>query len=319
MCLLVVCINAHPSYPFICAHNRDEQRDRLARDDSLESETGILCSRDAQAGGMVLGYNIFSGNFAALTNVRSTIRWPEDVRTSRGTLVEHVVANGVVGCTQFLSNNSVEAFQIVAGSICGQTPSLSHIWWAPSPDEEDAALWADPRQVPLHAGSQDLKRGVFVISNENPGIGLQWPKCGWVQKQVEALLQTLPAEASLHLLHEGLEHIMSQSDIPDLDMPTRLPHCFPVERELLLHTGPFCPWREQLPGFGTVSQRVLVSDAVGEELYYYHRSTNVHDSSGRPTLGSWGRHCIPWPAPLPVSAVRGSPMEMHRTLRHARL
>ena len=35
MCILVVALQCHPAFPFICAHNRDEERDRPTLEDGI--------------------------------------------------------------------------------------------------------------------------------------------------------------------------------------------------------------------------------------------------------------------------------------------
>ena len=136
MCILVVALQCHPAFPFICAHNRDEERDRPTLEDGawkqwlcmnafeptcylclhhvcwstaiisvfylwfigfafvffrvcwcrlvlldsgwgIEPDSGLLCGRDAQAGGFVLGLHVQRGYFAALTNCRcrAARRW----------------------------------------------------------------------------------------------------------------------------------------------------------------------------------------------------------------------------------------------------
>merc|ERR1712129_90222 len=108
-----------------------------------------------------------------------------------------------------------------------------------------------------------------------------WPKCSWVRSEVESLLQSLPAEDAMlvQTVHASLARIMSQSDIPGLGLPAKPPRYYCAEQEALLQTGPFAPWRPASTRFGTVSQRVLVSNARTAELHYFYRSTNGKPSS----------------------------------------
>ena len=43
------------------------------RDLGIEADTQLLCGRDAQAGGFVLGLHVQHGHFAALTNCRCRV------------------------------------------------------------------------------------------------------------------------------------------------------------------------------------------------------------------------------------------------------
>merc|ERR1712216_882300 len=147
-------------------HNRDEERDRPASEDAYELDTKILCSRDGQDGGMVLGVHAGSGNFAALTNIRSTIKWSPELRTSRGRLVEHLVQNGPSSAATYLEENRLDPFHVVAGDVCNSAPALTYTWKAPSLEKEEATPWTDPVQVPVRTSCRELAAGVFVISNE---------------------------------------------------------------------------------------------------------------------------------------------------------
>ena len=54
----------------------------LPTDLGIETDTQLLCGRDAQAGGFVLGLHVQHGHFAALTNCRCRV----------------LAGNGDVGC-----------------------------------------------------------------------------------------------------------------------------------------------------------------------------------------------------------------------------
>ncbi|CAE7732367.1 unnamed protein product [Symbiodinium necroappetens] len=292
MCILVVAVGCHPSLPFICAHNRDEQRDRPSRDDSLEEDTQLLCGRDIQAGGTVLGLHAAGGGFAALTNCRTTVKWPEDQRTSRGRLVEFLAVNGTAGAEEFIQSRKIDPFHALAGHIFCDAPEIHYFWSAP-PDtgEQASSKWS--------AGHRILERGVFVVSNETPA-GEAWPKCLWLRRAVEDFLEQLrrrgekasDASELVSQVHAGLAEIMSRSDVPELKVPSRLPKWFPEAVEEKLHSGPFCPWRPDLETFGTVSQRILVCDGVKRQTHYFYRPTNL---GSPPQLGPWRSFLIRWP------------------------
>eukprot|EP00439_Symbiodinium_sp_Y106_P057823 s4225_g8.t1 len=238
----------HPSLPFICAHNRDEQRDRPSRDDSLEEDTQLLCGRDIQAGGTVLGLHAVGGGFAALTNCRTTVKYecqylhPTTRRSGQLTarpfletflhmaarrLVEFLAVNGTAGAEEFICSRKIDPFHALAGHIFCDSPEIHYFWSAP-PDtgEQESSRWS--------AGHRILERGVFVVSNENPA-GEAWPKCFWLRRAVEDFLEQLKtgdkasdASELVGQVHAGLAEIMSRSDVPELKDPAMsLPKWFP--------------------------------------------------------------------------------------------
>ena len=86
MCILTVAANAHPDYPLVIAHNRDEYFARTAAPLAMRGD--ILCATDAASGGTWMGLNVRSGAVAALTNVRCA---PRAGSRSRGELVLRVL------------------------------------------------------------------------------------------------------------------------------------------------------------------------------------------------------------------------------------
>ncbi len=91
MCLIVLAWRVRPDLPLVVAANRDEWRDRPAREAHWwPDRPGILAGRDLQAGGTWMGLTR-TGRFAAVTNFRD----PSDRRPaarSRGTLVAEFLA-----------------------------------------------------------------------------------------------------------------------------------------------------------------------------------------------------------------------------------
>ncbi|CAE6947924.1 unnamed protein product [Symbiodinium natans] len=211
MCILVAALGCHPSLPFICAHNRDEQRDRPSRDDGLEEDSQLLCGRDVKAGGTVLGVHAVGGGFAALTNCRTTVKWPEDERTSRGLLVEFLAANGTAQAEEFIRSRKIDPFHAIAGHIFCDSPEISYFWSAPAEgvQGQDAEGWSSGRKI--------LDRGVFVVSNENP-LGETWPKCAWLRREVQAFLDQLPGS---RWTIAGVSHVPLKSRGLNVGLPNR--------------------------------------------------------------------------------------------------
>jgi len=294
---LVVAIGCHPALPLIIAHNRDENRDRPSGDDQLEDTTGIVCGRDLQAGGMVIGVHSTSGHFAALTNCRTHLRRVSDPSSavSRGRLVEYLATHEREAALQFLETNRerLEGFHVVFGNIFRKSPHLEYAWAAP----DDDGNWFNGR-------SRIVPNKVSVICNENPALdAVAWPKSEWLKDQVSRFIHGLPENPSVEAVRLGISSIMDRYDVPGICPPECLPTCFPREKEVLLHTGPFTPWREQFPEFGTVSQRIIVSHALTKELSYFYRSTNVQTGlssmESPPKKSPWQHLLLGWPRNLP--------------------
>lgn len=287
MCILVVALHCHPSFPFICAHNRDEYRSRPSGQERLEPDTQIICGRDLLAGGIVMGLHSERGHFAVLTNVRTHHKRDPATRTSRGSLVEHIVAHGPESAEGFVAANKLDGFHLVYGNIFGKEPQLRYSWCCPQEDPQG-------RLVAWSENAQDMKQGVFVISNENILESSVWPKTEWLRGQVAEFLRSLPHSPvpETETVHAALEEIMGRFDIEHLQPPKKLPRWFPESKERRLHTGAFAPWTRDFPEFGTVSQRIVVNKTCNEngslDIRYYHRCTNVGASEDAPP------RCAPW-------------------------
>lgn len=85
-------------------------------------------------------------------------------------------------------------------------------------------------------------------------------------------------------LQLALAELMSRYDVPGLQLPTVMPKVLPADVEASLHSGPFCPWRPTVKAFGTVSQRILLSDARTRCCHYFYRSTNEPPEAEGPSI-----------------------------------
>ena len=94
MCITAVALEAHPCFPFILVHTRDEDWDRATEPvqthDDGNGNGALVFARDVQAGGTFLGLNLRTFGFGALTNIRSNVPRP-DHTPSRGELVIRIV------------------------------------------------------------------------------------------------------------------------------------------------------------------------------------------------------------------------------------
>lgn len=313
----MVAIGCHPAYPLICAHNRDENRDRPSSGERLEPETGLVCGRDLRAGGCVMGLDSSSGRFAALTNVRTRHKRDPATVTSRGRLVEHLVCGRSPPLSEYIDEHLLDPFHVVCGDAFAEDPCVQYARCCPEEDEAGSVVRFETSAV------QEVGQGVFVVSNEDRAAGSgTWPKCNWLQEQVAGFMAALPVAPPppVEAVHAGIAEIMGRFGVPEIGPPARLPDHFAPQQEGLLHTGPFCPWRAGFPHFGTVSQRVLIRDSGA--VRYYHRSTNVGaaEACAPPRCGPW--ECITIPVlpsePAGAERAKSSRGEREGTLDGAR-
>ena len=103
---MAVAIGAHPDYPLIVAHNRDEHLARTAT--PLAQHNEVICATDEESGGTWMGMNVVTGVIAALTNVRAHGSGKPGTR-SRGELVSRVLAGDVPAATTATSATSAGA------------------------------------------------------------------------------------------------------------------------------------------------------------------------------------------------------------------
>lgn len=288
----MIAVGCHPVFRLVLAHNREEKRNRPSGEEQLESSTKLICGRDLQAGGTVMGMHSVLGHFAALTNCASPHTRDAATRTSRGKLVEHLMMHGPEAAASFLSSNELEGFHVVFGNVFSEDPHVSYAWNFPEEDATGALQdWK--------GGHKELGSEVFVVSNENFTMDESWPKCQWLKKQVQEFMEALPVSPppEAALVHRGLAEIMGKHGVSGIQPPPRWPRDFPPEKETLLHTGAFSPWTQEFPEFGTVSQRIVLSDAQRKVVSWYHRSTNLKDEkSEAPVIGEWDCLQVPWPS-----------------------
>lgn len=94
MCLVLIALDSHPSFPLIVAANRDEFYDRPTAAAAFWADgPAVLGGRDLTAGGTWLGVDR-TGRFAAVTNYRQGQREAAGVR-SRGLLVSEFLLSKV--------------------------------------------------------------------------------------------------------------------------------------------------------------------------------------------------------------------------------
>lgn len=144
MCILLVAIGVHESYPLVLAANRDERFDRPTAPVAFwDDYPEVLGGRDLEHGGTWLGVTR-SGKVAALTNYRESP--PETPKLSRGQII-----------SDFLTGSAAPGEYLSAiGRMGSQYPGFN-------------LLVGDFRTLRYASNRTDsvitLERGVFGLSN----------------------------------------------------------------------------------------------------------------------------------------------------------
>jgi len=174
MCLILIALNSHPTYPLIVAANRDEWRARpTAALDYWQTDPVILAGRDLKAGGSWLGI-ARNGRLAAVTNLRHGLQSATKPR-SRGQLV-----------TDFLTSNETaeEYIATLEKNVDDYNPFNF--------------LLADQNQIwcycSVNSALTPVHEGIHCISNGLPTE--QWPKTERSKQLLSRALHREPLEAS---------------------------------------------------------------------------------------------------------------------------
>ena len=227
MCLLLLALDTHATYPLILLANRDEYYERPSASARFWAEApSVLAGKDLRAGGTWLGITR-KGRIAAVTNYRD----PASIKQgapSRGRLVSDFLL-GQLGPEEYIDKLDREAvkyngFNLIFGDK-GQ-----YYWYSNRGD-----------------GVQSLGPGVFGLSNHL--LDTPWPK---VVRGKDALTSLLSGQRAPSL--EELFHILGDGTVAD---DASLPHTgVELEWERILS-----PIFIKSPTYGTRSSTVMLIDA----------------------------------------------------------
>lgn len=188
MCLLLMAVNRHPTYPLILLANRDEYYDRPSAPACFwEEQPSVLAGKDLRAGGTWLGMTR-KGRIAAVTNYRDPASIKEGA-PSRGGLVSNFFL-GQEGPLEYLDKLDEEAgkyngFSLIIG-------------------DQGQLYWYSNRGH----GVQSLPPGIHGLSNHL--LDTPWPK---VAKSRDALAHLLSEQENPSL--EELFRILTDHTIAD--------------------------------------------------------------------------------------------------------
>jgi uncharacterized protein with NRDE domain len=195
MCLILIALNTHGTFPLVVAANRDEFFSRpTAAAQFWDDAPDILAGRDLSAGGTWLGITR-QGRFAALTNVREPGKALPDA-PSRGKLVSDFLS-GTNSAQNYLEDLSVTAnpyngFNLLCGSL-------------------DEGLWHFSNRSLNSAPVRSLAAGIYGVSNHQ--LDTPWPKVAQGKSDLQRALAALPVEEPLFDLLRN-ENIYEDSLLP---------------------------------------------------------------------------------------------------------
>jgi uncharacterized protein with NRDE domain len=240
MCLLLMALNRHSTYPLILLANRDEYYERPSASARFWDEApSVLAGKDLRAGGTWLGITR-KGRIAAVTNYRD----PASIKQgapSRGRLVSDFLL-GQRGPEEYIDKLDGEAgkyngFNLIVG-------------------EKGQDYWYSNRGD----GARPLSAGIYGLSNHL--LDTPWPK---VAKSKDALAQLLSEQKAPSLEELFLiltDHtIAGDEDLPDTGVG--------LEWERILS-----PIFIVSPTYGTRSSTVLLLD-VQDRVTFVEKTFNA--------------------------------------------
>jgi uncharacterized protein with NRDE domain len=239
MCLLLMALNRHSTYPLIFLANRDEYYERPSAPARFwEEAPSVLAGKDLRAGGTWLGISK-DGRIAAVTNYRDPSSIKENA-PSRGRLVSGFL----------LGHREPLEYLDILKKDAGRYNGFNLIM-----GEKDRLYWYSNRGRRV----QSLRPGIYGLSNHL--LDTQWPK---VARGKEALTRLLSMQADPS--DEELFRILADRTPAD---DASLPHTgVDLEWERIL-----APIFIKSPLYGTRSSTVLLIDA-GNRVTFIEKTFN---------------------------------------------
>jgi uncharacterized protein with NRDE domain len=227
MCLLLMALNAHATYPLILLANRDEYYERPSASAHFWAEApSVLAGKDLRAGGTWLGITR-KGRIGAVTNYRDPASTKQGA-PSRGRLLSDFLL-GQLGPEEYIDKLDREAGKYNGFNLIGGEKG-QYYWYSNRGD-----------------GVRFLSAGIYGLSNHL--LDTPWPK---VAKSKDALVHLL-SEREAPCLEELFliltDHtIAGDDDLPDTGVG--------LEWERILS-----PVFIKSPTYGTRSSTVVLIDA----------------------------------------------------------
>ena len=325
MCIMVLAVGAHPDFPFVLAHNRDEHFARAAG--SLTLHGDVLCALDLQSGGTWMGANVRTGAVAALTNVRAS---PSRPSRSRGELVLRVLR----GDARATTTREYQNYNLLHGELRRDGTLLKARLTVCAPPERAPRTHALPLSaLPFVAAKSNDHGGAWTSAASDLTDDCTWPKAAWLQQAVASALSNEDVQAARgeagargHLLDafathlsattmEGSAHAARASRVlpsqwsdvtteverrmqrAPLVTPFDLESNIDLETELQAANAPASGNRRgcseasgsSSAAYGTVSQSVIVACLSEGCVFYAYREMKREQSETMPAAGKRGR------------------------------
>ncbi|CAJ1939704.1 unnamed protein product [Sphenostylis stenocarpa] len=246
MCISVFMWQAHPKYPFILLHNRDEFYSRPTHPLAWWGGETILGGRDALGGGTWLG-STRTGRIAFLTNFREVETLPHP--KTRGDLplrflqsnespqefAEHVVREA----------HQYNGFNLVLADIC--TSTMVYVFNRPNQDNHPSVALVTP--------------GIHVLTNAS--LDAPWPKAERLRQSFKEFIDEY-GESDFPI-KEMVEKLLTNTV---KDEECMLPGIHPPKREYPLSS--IFVETELSPGgpYGTRSSSALLVKSNKEVSFY---------------------------------------------------
>lgn len=281
MCIVIIALHQHPSYPLIIASNRDEFRARPCRASSWWSDgdgddddpsTSILAGKDMKESGTWLGITK-SGRIACITNYRDMKNRQERTdATSRGKLVvqylkEETTPNDFM--KHFLGPDDAckyNGFNLLLGQLSMLSMDLN--WCSNVKNSNDTHPSSAKISEPPPLLQQHLETGIHVISNAH--LNTPWLKSERLRKHLTQIIHpSIHNNSAIELTNrifqalQDSEPAQNDDDLPDTGIG--------LEWERLL-SSIFV----NTPAYGTVCSTVILID-THQTVRWEERS---YDASG---------------------------------------
>ncbi|KAF7834547.1 transport and Golgi organization 2-like protein [Senna tora] len=244
MCIAVFLWQAHPLYPFLLLHNRDEYYSRPTQPLAWWPDDKILGGRDRQAGGTWLA-STRNGRVALITNFRE--RKELSNPKSRGELPIRFLESSM-SAREFAEQILKEAdqyngFNLILVDICNRT-----------------MLYVTNRAKGDNPSVSEITPGIHVLTNAS--LDAAWPKGERLRHNFKELVDQYGE--SEYPIKEMVEKLMTNTI---KDEESLLPGIHPPQREYPLSSifvEVDFPWGR----YGTRSSSALLVKSNGEVCFY---------------------------------------------------
>eukprot|EP01063_Lacrimia_lanifica_P021804 TRINITY_DN2937_c1_g2_i1.p1 TRINITY_DN2937_c1_g2~~TRINITY_DN2937_c1_g2_i1.p1 ORF type:complete len:281 (+),score=89.72 TRINITY_DN2937_c1_g2_i1:113-955(+) len=278
MCITAFLIRSSGRFRFIFIGNRDEYQKRQTMPLREEPEKGLLCARDAQAGGAQTMLNIRDGVLSTLTNVRMQQgNRAGTTPRSRGLLVEDAALGRPIDVATV---HEYAGFNLMRCHLKTATPSVDYY--------TNCVGWGgDPltRMAP----------GASCVSNSFMNDA-SWPKVTHLQAALERCADQPAAQAgSAGELMDQLAELLGETNV--IASPSELPPQILADSpygaaETDLQKGIWVSAQLPQDVFRTLAQTVVVSehneaDPEHPTVHYWYRTTESPTEHGEWTKFSY--------------------------------